>query len=91
MKKIWIFTLSLVCILAGCSNAETKSQSSSQNNQNGDISIEDIDWNIEEQIRDNDRFVLMDYTNNSDFILVGFKLDFKEKKSVKEEEKTSLL
>lgn len=91
MKKIWIFTLSLICILAGCSNAETKSQSSSQNNQKGDISIEDIDWNIEEQIRDNDRFVLMDYTNNSDFILVGFKLDFKEKKSVKEEEKTSLL
>ncbi|WP_303971484.1 DUF6591 domain-containing protein [Faecalicoccus pleomorphus] len=33
----------------------------------------------------------MDYTNNSDVVLVGFKLDFKEKKDVKEEVKTSLL
>lgn len=91
MKKRSVLALVLAFVLAGCSSADIETQLSSENNKNGDVSIEDIDWNIEEQIRDNDRFVLMDYTNNSDVVLVGFKLDFKEKKDVKEEVKTSLL
>ncbi|NME43857.1 hypothetical protein HF861_03035 [Faecalicoccus pleomorphus] len=76
MKKRSVLALVLAFVLAGCSSADIETQLSSENNKNGDVSIEDIDWNIEEQIRDNDRFVLM---------------DFKEKKDVKEEVKTSLL
>mgnify|MGYP005610703415 FL=1 len=29
------------------------------------IKIEDIDWNVDEGIVDGERFVLMEYTNNS--------------------------
>ena len=52
-----------------------------------DISIEDIAWNVDEGIVDGERAVLLSYTNNSQYTVVGFDIEFKEKDGITEEEK----
>lgn len=51
------------------------------------ITIEDIAWNVDTGIVDGERFALLDYTNKSPFILVGFTLQFQEKADITEEER----
>lgn len=52
-----------------------------------DISIKDIEWNVDEGIVDGERFILLDYTNHTKFTIVGFELQFKAKKGITDEEK----
>lgn len=53
-----------------------------------DIKIEDIDWKVNQGIVDNERYVLLSYTNNSKFTVSDFELTFKEKADITEEQKT---
>ena len=54
------------------------------------IKIEDIDWNVDEGIVDGERFVLMEYTNNSPLDLMGLKIEFKEQAGITDEQKAPL-
>lgn len=51
------------------------------------IIIEDIAWNVDEGIMDGDRYVLLEYTNNSQYDIYGFELTFSEKAGISQEEK----
>ncbi len=49
--------------------------------------MEDISWNVDEGIVDGDHYVLLDYTNNTQYTITNFALTFKEKTGIIEEEK----
>lgn len=51
------------------------------------ISMKDIDWSVDSSIIDGERFVSLEYTNNTDYTIVEFDVQFKQKSSVTEEEK----
>ncbi len=90
-KKLKIFTifafiLSMIVCFVGCDNSNT-----SNNTGNGSvkekINIKDITWNVDEGIVDGDRYILLNYTNNTQYTITNFELTFKEKASITEEEK----
>lgn len=51
------------------------------------IKIDDIAWNVDQGIVDGEKYVLLDYTNNSKYTVTDFEMTFKEKGSVTEEDK----
>ena len=51
------------------------------------IKIDDIAWNVDQGIVDGEKYVLLDYTNNSKYTVTDFEMTFKEKGSVTEEPK----
>lgn len=51
------------------------------------IKIDDIAWNVDQGIVDGEKYVLLDYTNNSKYTVTDFEMTFKEKGSVMEEDK----
>jgi hypothetical protein len=50
------------------------------------ISIEDIAWTIEENIVDGDRYVVLNYTNNSQYTVSGFVITFSQKDGITNED-----
>lgn len=90
-KKVKIFTilaviLSMAVGFAGCGSSKTTNNPSS-NTAKEKINIEDISWNVDEGIVDGDRYVLLNYTNNTQYTITNFELTFTEKTGVTEEEK----
>lgn len=90
-KKVKRFTilaviLSMAVCLAGCGSSETTNNLGS-NAAKEKISIEDISWNVDEGIVDGDRYVLLNYTNNTQYTITNFEITFKEKVDITEEEK----
>ncbi len=90
-KKIKLFTIlatviSMTVCFAGCNSSETPGVSGS-NTTVEKINIEEIPWSVDEGIVDGDRFVLLSYTNNTQYTITNFKLTFKEKTGVTTEEK----
>lgn len=75
-KKMFIVIMSLVISLTGC-GSKTNGGSPKEK-----INIRDIVWNVDEGIADGKRYVLLDYTNNSDYTITSFKLTFKEKSDI---------
>lgn len=51
------------------------------------IKIEDIDWNVDEGIVSGKKYVLLNYTNKSKFLINDFEITFKQKNSVTNEQK----
>lgn len=64
------------------------SEKSGSNNEKQKIDIEDIDWNVDEGIVNGDRYVLLDYTNNTPYTIASLEITFKEKSDITEEEKS---
>ena len=95
-KKIKIFAIfsvilsSMVVCFTGCGSSEKtdKPDKSNSNTIKEKINIEDIAWNVDEGIVDGERYVLLTYTNNTQYTLTNFEITFKEKAGVAEEEKT---
>ena len=90
-KKIKLFTIlatviSMTVCFAGCNSSETPGVSGS-NTTVEKINIEEIPWSVDEGIVDGDRFVLLSYTNNTQYTITNFKLTFTEKTGVTTEEK----
>lgn len=79
---MFIVIMSLVISLTGC-GSKTNGGSPKEK-----INIRDIVWNVDEGIADGKRYVLLDYTNNSDYTITSFKLTFKEKSDITKEEKS---
>ena len=94
MKKISYFVafivviLSLSLCLSGC-GAESDSSAEEEDTASvtSPFQIEDIDWAVEEGIDEGERCPLLHYTNNSEYTVVEFELQFKEKDGITEEEK----
>lgn len=74
--------------LVGCSS-QTTSNEAGANSVKAKIDIKDIAWNVDEGIVDGDRYVLLNYTNNSKYTIANFEITFKEKSDITEEEKNS--
>ena len=92
-KKVKIFTilavvLSMAVCFAGCGSSETTNNPSSSTAKEK-INIEDISWKVDEDIVDGDRYVLLNYTNNTQYTITNFELTFKEKTGVTEAEKAN--
>jgi len=92
MKAFKSFTalflvVSMVGFLCACNSSEGEKTPSSDNTQSNSIKIEDISWNVDEGIIDGDRYVLLNYKNNSKYTISSFEITFKEKTGVTDEEK----
>lgn len=90
-KKVKIFTtlavvLCMAVCFAGCGSSETTNNSGGSTAKEK-INIKDISWKVDEGIVDGDRYVLLNYTNNTKYTITNFELTFKEKPGVTEEEK----
>lgn len=84
-KKFTILAviLSMVVCFTGCGNIETNPTTG-----NGEkINITGISWNVDEGIVDGDRYVLLNYTNNTQYTITSLEITFKEKTDITEEEK----
>lgn len=44
------------------------------------IKIDDIAWNVDQGIVDGEKYVLLDYTNNSKYTVTDFEMTFKRKR-----------
>ena len=73
---------------SGCGSSETTNNPGGSTTKEK-INIEDISWKVDEGIVDGDRYVLLNYTNNTQYTITNFELTFKEKTSVTEEEKAN--
>lgn len=58
-------------------------------NNKTDITIDEIEWSVDQSIVEGERYVMLSYTNNSDYMITEFGIAFKEKKDVTEDEKES--
>lgn len=91
-------TLALAALLlataAGCSsNPQAPSGTNpngapqqSEDNANGSIRIEDIDWRVESGIEHGNRRVSFDFTNNSGYDILGIDLDLELKEDLTSED-----
>lgn len=70
--------LSMAVCISGCGSGESTSSAGSSVKK-VKINIEDIAWNVDEGIVDGDRYVLLDYTNNTKYTLTDFEITFKRK------------
>lgn len=91
MRKflIIVFSFFVLLTITGCDSSNEQA-SSNQNNDSAfisDIKIEEIDWNVGSGSLNGANYVLLQYTNNSQYIINGFKLNFIEKSSISEKEK----
>lgn len=89
VKKVKLFVvLFVVAMIMGAFCACGSGEASSSNDAGKDsIKIEDIDWTVEEGVIDGGRYILLNYTNNSNYTISSFEMTFKEKLGVTDEEK----
>ena len=93
MKRIVTFVLTLSCTLViiaaftGCgSGASPESSGGTANVVKPSVDLSQIDWTVESGIIDGERTVVFGYTNNTDYEIVDFDLEFKVKDNVTNEQ-----
>lgn len=102
MKKTYAMLLAAVMGLAlaacaGASDSETSASDVAGQINDGpadgtasktqDFSMDDIAWSVDEGIIDGERYVLMDYTNNSPYTISNLTISFTEKGAITDEDK----
>lgn len=89
MKKITkaIILMSMIIMIGGCNSNNKENTNNNDSNINSKMDINKIDWKVRQGIVDGKRYALIDYTNNTSFTITHFELSFKEKDSLKEEDK----
>lgn len=93
-KKLLIAGIILVMVFAfaGCGSDTSSDSSAGDSGETAaevdisSIDLSQIDWNIESGIIDGYRVVVFGYTNNTDYEIVDFALDFKVKDGVTNEQ-----
>lgn len=91
MRKFLAMLLAGVMVLSlnACkkaSNNESSGDSGSKESKKT-LSMDDIDWTVDEGVIDGERYILMSYTNNSPYIIAGVEISFMEKEDITDEEK----
>ena len=95
MKKKLCVLLCGLCLVSvsacGSNNLDNISVSSEGggNSIKEDINIKDITWDVDEGIVDGERYILLNYKNNTPYTIADFKITFKEKSSITEKEKST--
>ncbi len=75
-----------------CKNSEKDTHNKeTKGNEPQTVKIDEVDWNIDENIVDEKRCVVLDYTNNSNCTIVDFELSFKAKNDITDKEKEKFL
>ena len=82
-----IILICMIAIIGGCSSNNKKNNANSDLEKQSKINIEDIDWKVRQGIVDGNRYALLDYTNNTPYMITHFELTFEEKDDLKEEDK----
>lgn len=92
-KKVTLLTcllLSTLLIFGGCSSSEDSQKNNSGKEKKAvsedTISVDDIDWNVDERIIDGEKCLSFNYTNNTDFTITSVELKFEQKEDVTEEQ-----
>ena len=90
IKKLGLCTILPIMMMnvVACSK-QGESSGTSANSVKSKVDIKDIAWNIDAGIVDGERYVLMNYTNNSKYTIANFEITFKEKTDITEDEKNS--
>lgn len=90
MKKILMLVMAMIIVFSaiGCSKdtGSKSDKSSSKSSSSVAIEIDDIDLNVEEVIENEQRTVMFDYTNNSDYTITYLKLRLRPKEGIKKED-----
>ena len=87
MKKnllVLTFIFALVFGLASCENTGG-GLGIINPHENEKVSIKDLDWKVEEGIQNSKRYLLLTLTNNSNYTIHEFELDFRPKSNFKGE------
>ncbi len=88
MMAVFAVVLGMIVGFAGCGNGgDTNPSGNGVFKQK--IDIKDIDWHVDEGVVNGDRYVLLNFTNNTPYTIVGFEMTFKEKAGITEEEKNN--
>lgn len=84
MKKLTsiILTASILFSLSACNVAEKVN--------NKTVKIEDIEWNVNESVVDGQRYLVLEYTNNSECTIVDVEMKFTLKDSLTTEQLSAL-
>ena len=99
MKKGFAgLVLSAVMIfsMTGCGENGTESAESaltsetSESKEEHKIDISEIDWNVSASVVNGERITALNYTNNSDYPIIDFKIKFTQKPDLTEEESAVL-
>ena len=101
MKKLITVLLSLlmVTMLAGCQNngtstgeqSEAKQTEQEEEKKEGQLDFNDISWEAYYGVEDNRRYMLMDITNNSNYVITEIDFTYSEKEGVTDEERTNFI
>ena len=101
MKKLLTVLLSLlvVTMLAGCQNngtstgeqSEAKQTEQEEEKKEGQLDFNDISWEAYYGVEDNRRYMLMDITNNSNYVITEIDFTYSEKEGVTDEERTKFI
>lgn len=68
------------------SNESSKDTSYEESSEKMELKIEDIDWRVEESILDGEKFLSLNYTNNSDYTIMDVEITFKQKEGLTAEQ-----
>lgn len=88
LSKITAFVIMTVMAMAfvGCKGGNNNSGESEKSFKTK-VKIDDIDWNISEEIVDGDREICLNITNNSDLYITYFDIQYTLKNNLSEQEK----
>lgn len=86
-----IFCGIILFSITGCGSTDNQLSSNNSDENNftivPDIKIEEIDWKVGSGTLKGQNYVLLQYTNNSQYVINSFELKFTEKSSISEAEK----
>ena len=84
LKSLFVTALAVLMLTSfvGC----TEESPISKKPVKKSIKIEDIDWQVNPAVREGERFLSLDYTNNTKFTIIGLDIKFTQKDGLTEEQ-----
>lgn len=64
---------------SGAANKDTTDVVKVEVDEKMELKVEDIDWRVEESILDGEKFLSLNYTNNSEYTIMDVEITFKQK------------
>ena len=91
MKRFIALALTFIMIfsLSACGKGTDSESGEKTNSSKNSFDMKDIDWAVEEGIKDGDRVMTFNITNNSKYTIKEIEISFVEKSSVTEEQRNA--